>query len=575
MAFGRLGARGGFGSGGLLGGASKFAPSWVATDFLSRKAVFDADYFGGVNFYWNGTSYASEALLNTAMGATKSGVARTFTPYVFGANLVTNGTFDSDVSGWINGNNATPAWSATDGGSMQVTSTAGSPSVYQSVANDPGKGYALQGQGRWTAGTAGPKFVAAYTANLSQNVAGQSAVMGTSSFTSASAYFSPWATGTLVGGQAGASGAGNINFFDNITCRECSPFQGLVSNQLGVKISATAPATIASTIVLWQAGGNETGRVRLEVRTDFSLHYIVTFANGINVGSPNIDMNLGTLTASTSFTIEAQAGVDMFSASLNGGTRVYSAVSQMPGLPQMWIGRSFTGETWTGTIERVSVFNKAHSAASYLVVYGDSLPGFGAQFPFSIAAACVPPRRCIVKSQPGAGIASIKDNFLTTDPVQNAGGWLDPNTIYLIEGGYNDQSNSTTAVPANRPAMIAALLAGNPNTKYLIYNIPNGEAANQYSGGAVYNAFVLQNSNDLTTYGDAAVTLGGHMLKIREALVAAHDGTAQDLIDFGHDIEPISCRVDAIHPNTKGIGVWAAVGLAGIQAQGWSPLAPT
>ncbi|MEP6827959.1 MAG: hypothetical protein ABJA10_07780 [Aestuariivirga sp.] len=153
-------------------------------------------------------------------------------------------------------------------------------------------------------------------------------------------------------------------------------------------------------------------------------------------------------------------------------------------------------------------------------------------------------------------------------------GYGDPNTVYLFDFGYNDQSNAPTAVPPSIASMVAALPSG---SKWLLYNVPNGEAANQYSGGSVYNQFISINSTNLTLYGDGLV-LGGHMIKIRENLVASHDGTAQDLIDFGHDIEPISCRQagDPIHPNTtKGGPLWASSGLATIVAQGWSPLPPT
>jgi hypothetical protein len=361
----------------------------------------------------------------------------------------------------------------------------------------------------------------------------------------------------------------------------------MISGQVGVKISATAPATVGATMVLWQAGGNERGRVRLELHTDFHLHYIVTWQNGGDSTNPATDLDLGLLTASTPFVVEAQAGVDTFSASLNGGTRIYAPVGQMPGLAQMWIGRSFTGETWTGTIERVSVFKQAHSAAPYLVIYGDSqvqnsrgsylgpntiAPAVG-YWNGALAAALSPPRRLVAKGYPGFGAAAILDKFLNTDPVQSAGGWNDPNTIYGIWAGYNDQSNILTALP---PVLNSMVGPGAPlnGKKYFIMNINNGEAAAQYVGGAIGNAFLTMNTQLLTNYGDG-LTLGGHVVQNRELLMASSTHTGQDAIDDSHGITPVSTREDLIHFNgTKGGPIDMAAAKAVIEAQGWSPTAP-
>ncbi|MEP6827932.1 MAG: hypothetical protein ABJA10_07640 [Aestuariivirga sp.] len=552
-------------------------PSWVASDFFSRKALLDADYTNNL-YYWNGVTYATEALLNTAINADKVGIARRIgvdgsgnpNPYIFGSNLLLNGTFDTDITNWAT-DFALISWGATGALDLNGNNSAG-PHAYQRPTVEANKAYAIVGQAWHTTGNGQVGFRTSTLNNLSS-------FAGTSPLSSASTQgvvltcaFAAESTQMYIGCYASGSNAGDY-FYDNITVKECVPFSGMQSGQVGVKISATAPASTASTVVLWQAGGNERGRIRLELRSDMHLHLIMTWRAGLDSLNPATDIDLGALTPSTPFTVEAQCGVDMASAVLNGGTRLYSTVTQCPGMAQMWIGRSFTGETWTGTIERVSVFSKGHKAASYLMGYGDSLIGYNAWMS-TLAAACVPPRRANVHSFAGFGAASVADKFLNTDPVTAQPGYGDPNTIYLFDFGYNDQSNAPTAVPPSIASMVAALPSG---SKWLLYNVPNGEAANQYSGGSVYNQFISINSTNLTLYGDGLV-VGGHMIKIRENLVASHDGTAQDLIDFGHDIEPISCRQagDPIHPNTtKGGPLWASSGLAAIQAQGWSPVAPT
>lgn len=555
-------------------------PSWVATDTFGNSAIMNADYTNNL-YFLNGTSYSDEATFNTALGATKSGITRTIGAYIFGPNLVANGTFTHDIGGWST-DFAAISWSS---GTLQLNGNSVSgPRAFQLIPTEVNKAYSIQGQAWDVSGNGQPALRVSVNNNLGQ-------FAGTSPFGLAVApgpsanltgYFSAEGTAIYAGLYASGNNAGNY-FFDNITVEECVPFQGMLSGQVGVKINATAPSSISATIVLWQAGGNERGRLRLEARTDFHLHYIVTWKNGGDALNPATDLDLGLLTASTPFIVEAQAGVDTFAATLNNSTRIYAPVGQMPGLAQMWIGTSFTGgtEIWTGTIEKVAVFKQAYPAASYLVLYGDSLTAnsrggyLGANtvappqgyWNFALGAAFIPPRRVIAKGYPGFGMAAVATKFLTTDPFTAAGGYGDINTVYGIEGGYNDMNNAQTAVPPAIASMVAAFL---PNTKYFIFNIPNGEAVNQYSGGSVYNAFVATNSATLSTYGNGLV-LGGHVVQLRELWVAAYNpAIPQDVIDHGHDISPSSQREDAIHFNALGGPTWFNAALAVVRAQGWS-----
>jgi len=58
----------------------------------------------------------------------------------YGPELVTNGTFDSDISGWTNGSNAggAIAWSA---GAINLANTSGTARAYQSFSTEVGKVY--------------------------------------------------------------------------------------------------------------------------------------------------------------------------------------------------------------------------------------------------------------------------------------------------------------------------------------------------------------------------------------------------------------------------------------------------
>ena len=334
--------------------------NWIATDTFSNAALLDED-FANSRYWYSGQNYASEIALNTALGATTTGITRTIGPYVFGPNILTNWTFDSDVSGWAGTGTSNVSWSSNNGGSLLLFVNGNSaPTAYQLLTVQANRAYTVSGQAWQDNGTGFPSLQASVNYNM-QNAAGTSPTTASLTPVSTAGYFSAEGTAIYIGLHTSGNGASGNYRFDNITVKESVPFQGMVSGKVGVKISATAPATVGATMVLWQAGGNERDRVRLELHTDFYLHYIVTWQNGADSLNPATDLDLGVLLPSTSFSVEAQAGIDTFSASLNGGTRIYAPVGQMPGLAQMWIGRSFTGETWTGTIQRVSVFPKAYA----------------------------------------------------------------------------------------------------------------------------------------------------------------------------------------------------------------------
>ncbi|HTK34466.1 MAG TPA: hypothetical protein VL358_04160, partial [Caulobacteraceae bacterium] len=55
-----------------------------------------------------------------------------------------------------------------------------------------------------------------------------------------------------------------------------------------------------------------------------------------------------------------------------------------------------------------------------------------------------------------------------------------------------------------------------------------------------------------------------------DALYAANDGSAEDLMDVANRVIPRSLRVDAIHPNTAGWAIWAREIVSALVARGWA-----
>lgn len=106
----------------------------------------------------------------------------------------------------------------------------------------------------------------------------------------------------------------------------------------------------------------------------------------------------------------------------------------------------------------------------------------------------------------------------------------------LIWAGRNGVLTSPETVKSDIAAMVAAL--GHSN--YLVLSILNGDRALEKAGEANYNTIIGVNQYLEATYG-------AKYWDVRALLVANHDGSAQDLIDFANDVVPTSLRVDDIH----------------------------
>lgn len=110
----------------------------------------------------------------------------------------------------------------------------------------------------------------------------------------------------------------------------------------------------------------------------------------------------------------------------------------------------------------------------------------------------------------------------------------------IIWAGRNNYSD-----PATVKADIATMVATLTHTRFLIMGVTNGEYSYEYSGAAGHTLITQLNSDLKAIYGNK-------FLDIRSYLISLHDNSAQDLIDFGHDIVPSSLRSDPVHLNALG-----------------------
>lgn len=318
-------------------------PAWV------DSSLFDADYSNS-RFFFRGSAYATEDLLNTAAGLSKSGVSRvTASPYVDPtlANLLTNGDFSSGTTGWAAF--GTGAAIANVAGELELTSGGALNGFSQGVSGILGRAFRFRMTGR--------RGTSANSVSIASGISAGLHKFGTAWTTTSNVILDIFASAgadTSYFGARNSSGAGTgTHLFGNASLVEVWPFLGWQHNAIGVAIQATAAAGATVDEVLWQAdAGDERDRVRVvRLVADDTVHVIVTSNN-----STNADLNLGAVADGAQFEVAFSATQNSFGASLNGGSPVTDTSGVCPGVAYMRIGRSFTGEIWTGSIERVTVF---------------------------------------------------------------------------------------------------------------------------------------------------------------------------------------------------------------------------
>lgn len=101
--------------------------------------------------------------------------------------------------------------------------------------------------------------------------------------------------------------------------------------------------------------------------------------------------------------------------------------------------------------------------------------------------------------------------------------------------------------PATVKADIATMVSTIGHTRYLVVSIFNGDSASEWIGGADYNTIKQLNADLKAIYGSKYV-------EARDYIVSLHNNSAQDLIDFSHDVSPVSLRNtgDPLHLNSTG-----------------------
>lgn len=196
---------------------------------------------------------------------------------------------------------------------------------------------------------------------------------------------------------------------------------------------------------------------------------------------------------------------------------------------------SYNTDTSIGKRTLQPEMTKLSTAYTTILSWGDSLtagagstPGFSYPSYLSTLTAYT----ITNKGVGGETSTQIKDRL-----VADTGNY---DKTVIIWAGRNNYGSPTT-VKADIATMISTL----GHDRYLVLGILNGDYSSEWNTGVNYPVITQLNQDLKALYGEKYVP-------IREYLVSLHNNSAQDLIDFGLDIVPLSLRSDNIHLNDAG-----------------------
>ncbi|MGY3359727.1 hypothetical protein ACVWZK_006390 [Bradyrhizobium sp. GM0.4] len=347
---------------GVLGGVS--VPGWVLRGADGTPAFFDSDA-ANTRFWYNTTAYSSETPFLTSAGGITSSAARVYGAWVSptATNLVPNPTFP-DTTSWsaTNGSIAAVAGQLqlTGGGVTQASASAAltldATAAYQVDCN------VVRGAGPGiTMGLSGIATLGSFFKSV-----------GPVSTQAISFLYGAIQTAYFTGIRQNGVSAG-ISILDSPKVRQAFPFSRSTVAVISGRISFTLPSSFAGDQVIFQADSDdEVNRIRLVyVNATGHLNLITTYNS---VAKATID--LGAVTTSTAYYVDffASAAPAAFTwASLSGAAVIQNANGGAWGLAKFRTGRSFTGDTFTGTVSRATLFDGENVAKStYIWGEGDS-----------------------------------------------------------------------------------------------------------------------------------------------------------------------------------------------------------
>jgi lysophospholipase L1-like esterase len=192
------------------------------------------------------------------------------------------------------------------------------------------------------------------------------------------------------------------------------------------------------------------------------------------------------------------------------------------------------------------------SSISSIACWGDSLTasagGGGTTYPWVLASAL---GRSVYQGGVGGQTSSQILTRILADTSHR-----DWTTVFWI--GRNNYAAAQTVVND----ILDGIDHLTPSTsRFIVLSVPNGDYSrsqgdflDEWQGGDEYDEIIALNDELGKTFGPAYVDVRRYLIDygLRDAGVTP---TAQDLIDIGHDVVPLSLRSDKIHLNSAGYTV--------------------
>lgn len=487
--------------------------------------------FLGADYRFNGMRLGDQAAWRTESGGVGTGWSTTFGPVITSGELLSNGGFVADIAGWsaAGGFPATLSWQT---GRLRNTYAGGGQTRFHTtVATTAGRAYRLRGL--LTASSSGSVQVGASPAG--GGVYGVSIADFPKPVVS-EVTFAVDASSWMVGALSNPTGAG-FDEWDDFSVREVRPFAQWSPAGFSVLVRAVTPAA-AGAQVLFQAdaGGSERDRVRLVWSADEHLRLIVTRNN-----TEQASLDLGAVATSSPFEVRCSVATDEITGSLNGAPAKLDAAAALPGIGVVRLGRSFTGEAWTGEVRAFALWFGARPLAieptQAFAVHGDSTAkGDGATTTWfaTLAAGYSPVRAIHNDAASGQSVFTLRDRMLA-DPRRRD--W--PAIIY-------DRRNSGETAADYLAALEAAVttLSG----RFLI--LP--QVARSDGGDDAGTLAVLE-----------AINIGIRTRWPDNTFDATAEAALLSTLASG------STRSDGLHRNNAGQAIEAAAVRAWLDAKGW------
>lgn len=515
---------------GLLAGGGGLPASWVTSG-----ALLDADYSGG-RYWYNNSLYGDEASLNTAVGGSQSGVTRTIGPFLSGSDLIQNGLFETNTDGWT----SLGGILAVSSGALQHTNDTGATAVLiatSPVLVTPGAVYRVGVQ----AGNGFTRRVSFFSAADAQLAAIANDVAGNATYSQAAAAPSSSTKLALRGNTVGNT---QFALWDNVSLKESVPLSGWVHNGDTIVVSGTTPASIATDEVVWQCDGdNERNRLRL-VRLASNKNLNLVLATD---GTTRFTLVIGLVNDSAAFSVSVSFTNGAWAASLNGGAPVSIATAQYPPGDVLRIGRSFTGETWGGTISRLTVLPST-STNDRLASYSNSglaLAGLGDSFIAGSGGVVLPTLLATATSRQVVNLGLGGDTAQNELARYEAAPGYYGHTLIVWDGRHNGWVDLTTYMAA-----INSMVAHQTTARFIVLP-PVGC------------------SGDTTAYLDETIA-------IRDAMLAAYGDKMIDWRDHlttttssGRVIVDTTEQLDGVHLTSTAMAKIITVISNKLTAKGW------